>query len=211
MLVNPQAQTGQIPGSNGAPYVVLGDQWIGYDDVNYVTRKVRHSYQDIFLYDGILLEDIPDRTDLNIYNITRANLKNNSNILKVFVPSCLNSFNQFTNKNNHLPNTTKLFVHTSAEQIFSSHVYLMQVNYLKQRGLGGFMIWSLDLDDFSGTCGQGNYPLLTAINQALTGSIVYVTTMKVFAWLCYYCTISWHVCIYVRLRESNLSIKVRSQ
>ena len=64
MLVNPQAQTGQIPGSNGAPYVVIGDQWIGYDDVNYVTRKVRYSYQDIFLYDGILLEDIPDRTDL---------------------------------------------------------------------------------------------------------------------------------------------------
>ena len=49
MLVNPQAQTGQIPGSNGAPYVVLGDQWIGYDDVNYVTRKVRYSYQDIYI------------------------------------------------------------------------------------------------------------------------------------------------------------------
>ena len=47
MLVNPQARSGQIPGSNGAPYVVLGDQWIGYDDVNYVTRKVRYSFQDI--------------------------------------------------------------------------------------------------------------------------------------------------------------------
>ena len=143
-------------------------------------------------------------------NIPRANLKNNSNILKVFVPSCLNSFNQFTNGNNHLSNTTKLFAQSS-EQISSKNVYLIQVNYLKQRGLGGFMIWSLDLDDFSGTCGQGNYPLLTAINQALTGSIMYVTTMKVFAWLCYYCTISLHVCIYVRLRESNLSIKVCSQ
>ena len=54
MLVNPQAQTGQIPGSNGAPYVVLGDQWIGYDDVNYVTRKVRYPYQDLGLIRSVL-------------------------------------------------------------------------------------------------------------------------------------------------------------
>ena len=34
------------------------------------------------------------------------------------------------------------------------------------------MFWSLDLDDFNGSqCGKGTYPLLKAVNRALTGQI----------------------------------------
>lgn len=29
------------------------------------------------------------------------------------------------------------------------------------------MVWSLDLDDFKGSCGEGNYPLLNAIKDVL--------------------------------------------
>lgn len=40
--------------------------------------------------------------------------------------------------------------------------------YVKQKGLAGAMIWSLDQDDFNGKfCNQGRYPLLFAINQGL--------------------------------------------
>uniref|UniRef100_A0A4D5RA82 Scol-Chitinase n=1 Tax=Scolopendra viridis TaxID=118503 RepID=A0A4D5RA82_SCOVI len=40
--------------------------------------------------------------------------------------------------------------------------------YVKQKGLAGAMIWSLDQDDFNGSfCKQGRYPLLTAINEGL--------------------------------------------
>ncbi|KAM4860796.1 chitotriosidase-1 [Thomomys bottae] len=43
-----------------------------------------------------------------------------------------------------------------------------KVNYLKQKGLGGAMIWSLDLDDFSGSfCNQGRYPLIQTLRQEL--------------------------------------------
>ena len=37
------------------------------------------------------------------------------------------------------------------------------------RGMGGLIIWTMDYDDFTGgVCGQGEYPLLTAINSAIT-------------------------------------------
>ena len=35
-------------------------------------------------------------------------------------------------------------------------------------GLGGGMIWALDLDDFNNRCGQGPHPLLTAIKDVLS-------------------------------------------
>lgn len=42
---------------------------------------------------------------------------------------------------------------------------------MMEEGFSGFMLWSLDLDDFSGTfCGSGNYPLLRAMNNVLNGA-----------------------------------------
>ncbi|CAG5114738.1 unnamed protein product, partial [Candidula unifasciata] len=34
-------------------------------------------------------------------------------------------------------------------------------------GLGGAFVWSLELDDFNGYCGTGNYPLLRTINDVI--------------------------------------------
>lgn len=39
--------------------------------------------------------------------------------------------------------------------------------YIRNMGLGGGMIWALDLDDFKNICGCENYPLLRTINRVL--------------------------------------------
>lgn len=42
-----------------------------------------------------------------------------------------------------------------------------KAKYIRDSKLGGTMIWALDFDDFRGTCGEGKYPLLSALNKGL--------------------------------------------
>ena len=39
--------------------------------------------------------------------------------------------------------------------------------YIRKLGLGGGMVWALDLDDFNNRCGQGPHPLLSTIKRVL--------------------------------------------
>ena len=49
------------------------------------------------------------------------------------------------------------------------------MSWLRQLGFGGVQIWAADLDDFSGSCGSGPYPLLRAVHRALDGYRVLYT------------------------------------
>lgn len=51
-----------------------------------------------------------------------------------------------------------------------------KIEWLKEQGLGGIFIYSIDLDDFSGNaCGSGKFPLLKSIHGDMKGYRVKVT------------------------------------
>lgn len=43
------------------------------------------------------------------------------------------------------------------------------MEWLKEEGFGGIMVWSVDMDDFGGRCGSGKYPLVNALKSELDG------------------------------------------
>ncbi|XP_076666712.1 chitinase-3-like protein 1 [Andrena cerasifolii] len=45
-----------------------------------------------------------------------------------------------------------------------------KADYINKMGLAGAMLWSVETDDFRGTCGQ-KYPLLNALNSVLRGGV----------------------------------------
>lgn len=52
--------------------------------------------------------------------------------------------------------------------LFENPLKILQIDWLKKNNFGGAMVWSLDLDDFSGTfCNQGKYPLINTIKSGL--------------------------------------------
>lgn len=53
--------------------------------------------------------------------------------------------------------------------------FRIKAEWLKQNNLGGAMLWTLDMDDFTGSfCNQGQFPLTSTLKNAL---LVYSTSM----------------------------------
>lgn len=52
------------------------------------------------------------------------------------------------------------------------------MSWLKKEGFGGVMVWAVDMDDFTGLCGNGKYPLINTIKQELSGYTVQYTNTQ---------------------------------
>ncbi|KAF4802793.1 Chitinase-like protein 4 [Turdus rufiventris] len=47
-------------------------------------------------------------------------------------------------------------------------IFLPQVDWLKKNNFGGAMVWTIDLDDFTGNfCHEGKYPLISTLKKGL--------------------------------------------
>ena len=43
-----------------------------------------------------------------------------------------------------------------------------KMEFVKKMELGGAMVWDVSTDDFKGKCGQGKYPIISAMKRFLT-------------------------------------------
>ena len=77
------------------------------------------------------------------------------------------------NINDPCPTIGPYAYHTSDGQWFGyddANMVAIKTKYAKKKGLGGVMVFDISTDDYKNQCGDGSYPLLTAISNAMNGN-----------------------------------------
>ncbi|KAJ4447151.1 hypothetical protein ANN_09152 [Periplaneta americana] len=79
---------------------------------------------------------------------------------------CVNNWPEHWNEEQQVP-----YAVSGNQWVGYDNVKSIQIKsqYVKDNGLGGAMIWSVETDDFLGKCGQGKNPLLNTIKSTLNG------------------------------------------
>ena len=73
--------------------------------------------------------------------------------------------------------TTSALASCFSELTLDLVVCCVQVEWMMAEGFAGWMVWNFDLDDFNAQhCGEGAYPLINVMNDALTGAPPTTTT-----------------------------------
>jgi chitinase len=55
-----------------------------------------------------------------------------------------------------------------------------KANYIKKNGYGGGMFWALDNDDYDNVCGEGKFPLISAVYKIVVGGVTVSDIEKSF-------------------------------
>jgi hypothetical protein len=59
---------------------------------------------------------------------------------------------------------------------------VLQADYVKANGLGGSMVWAMDLDDIHGVCGFGKNPLMSKLKEVLTWRCLSGRPINITGW-----------------------------
>eukprot|EP00105_Crassostrea_gigas_P040449 XP_019924597.1 PREDICTED: probable chitinase 3 [Crassostrea gigas] len=170
------------------PYVVKRDQWVGYDDPESLKRKVNFAKSKgvggVMVW-ALDLDDFSGSCGDGKYPLLRAiNQELESPTIQQYFQNTREAgFLAYyeicdmlkTGGTRHwIPEMEVPYVVKGDQWVGYDDPQSLKfkVDFVKSKGVGGVMVWALDLDDFSGSCGEGKYPLLRAINDELASGQV---------------------------------------
>nr|CAD7457549.1 unnamed protein product [Timema tahoe] len=155
----------------GSPYIVKGDQWIGYDNPDSIATK------NLLTQSGLNSKLAPYNRSVAFTTLSSVCMN-----LRMSTVSCF-SLGEAQSEADSKPQSLSSVRYKSCRDVFvvwslvetsqmeaegytTFYPIARQMSYIRKNMLGGAMIWAIDLDDFHGLYGE-KWPLLSVVKNAL--------------------------------------------
>ena len=165
-------------------------EWVGYDDIDSIRRKVKlgpltesksNKYRVIFLNEIHIYSHSHTHTHTHIHCHTHTHTRkihchthayaraHTRVFLLAYVGLqtllCAHTCAKISSKNSP-ESFTDIIDKEQNTSIIAIGVFA-QAAYIREKGLAGVMLWTLDDDDYDNFCGKGRFPVASALQEAL--------------------------------------------